>query len=316
MYSTIVLSLTLVFSLWLTTHAQNSLFCATPRPRPRRVPGCGDFCTFRLCNTNGSIFQLPQAAFILLGAPRTALSPFICKSGNDVFDVKTGQARVFTEGVHSRDSYTPISRWRPRSLSHSFRGNAIKAFKMTYIDFYGIGRMPTKGNQWKFLHDRCMILPIRSYRTRPGPSGRVINVRGDRTACVAFRTSAPTIHAQLIWNSADDLDLGIVEPNGNIIDNFCPRSSAGKLNGDNNEGFCDTGLTQGKENIVFFPGGPIQRGSYEVFAKHSKSCTGGSTEARLQVMKNGVVVISDKIRSKRSLTSEEDQEIFTKRFTF
>lgn len=311
-----IISLIFVFTLSLTIHAQSPILCTTPRPRPRRVRPCGQFCTFRLCNTNGTIRQLPEAPYTLLGAPGTATSPFVCNSADDVFQVKTGEARVYTEDHQLGDLYIPISLWRPASLSHSFSSDFMTAFKMSHLDFFGIGRLPTFGNQWDFLHDRCMILPIEKYRTMPGSGGRTIDSTGDPRACVAFRTTAPTLHAEVIWDSQDDFDLGIVEPDGSIIDRFCPRSNAGKLNGDNNEGFCNTALTAGKENIVFLPGGPVQRGRYEVFVQHTKSCSRRFTTMILRIMKRGVVIFEQDKRVSRDPAATKSGDVLTKRFTF
>lgn len=309
MYLALMASLTLLLSLSPAVIAEGLKLCETPRPGPRTVSKCGGVCAFRLCNTNGTIFRLDRASYTLLGAPRTATTPFICKSGGDVFNVESGQARVF---IGNRS--VPISEWNPPSLSPPFPRDIIKAYKMAFLDFFGIGRLPTNGNQWRFLHNRCMVLPIRSYRTKPGPEGKTIDVAGDPTACVAFRTTAPKLHAELIWDTMDDFDLGLVEPGGYIIDTYCPRSSTGKLNGDNNQGFCNTRITGGKENIVYFPKAPINSGRYEVFAKHTRSCKKDFTRVVLRVMKNGVVMLQKKRESMRDPRATRVQEIFTENF--
>lgn len=290
----------------------NSDFALLNLSRQRRPRPCGEFCTFRGCNTNGTFFRLPLAPFWVLGAPRNATSPFICidRPGKDVFEVlETGEARIFYE-----DLFIPISKWRPPSLSNLFPKNFFQTYLVQSSDHSGIGRLPTTGNQWDFLHDRCLILPILKYATGPGHNPKVVSTSGGINACVAFRTTAPAMHVQLNWNSNDDFDLGLIEPDGDFLEFFNgnTRTEAGKLNGDNNKGLCNVQLPGGKEDIVYFPGGPIERGDYETFITHPTSCSKDPSEWVLRLVKRGVVqwVETGKI------TATSGVDFFSRKFSY
>lgn len=108
--------------------------------------------------------------------------------------------------------------------------------------------------------------------------------------CVAFRTLAPFLQIQAVWNSADDFDLDLEEPDGDVIDFLTPRSKAGRLNGDNNLSSCNSTLTFGRENILYDTDRPIEVGTYRVRLVHLRKCQRKRTKWTLRVSMNGVVV--------------------------
>lgn len=269
----------------------------------QRVPRCGQFCTFRLCNFNGESFTLPKAAFTILHGPNTASLPYICKPGSNIGMVKGSlEARVFFRG-----NFVPISRFSPPGLTARFPRNFIKTTKIPFLPWSGISRVPTQGNQWNFLHDRCMIMPVTKYEEIDPNTQlplRIVNTGGTGTNCVAFRTTAPAIQVELLWDSGDDFDLAVTEPDGDVIDFNNKRSEAGKLNGDNNVGFCDSNLEFGKENVVYFPGGPIETGTYTVKVTHFTKCGNAPTVWRLGVAVDGAIVVT-----KRGVASQGGEQV-------
>lgn len=160
-----------------------------------------------------------------------------------------------------------------------------------------------------------MILPIREYATQPKNNARSVKVRPERTACVAFRITAPALHVELHWNSSDDFDLNLVEPDGDMIGLLNQRKTeAGKLNGDNSKGFCNINLPKGKENIVYFPGGPIERGRYEFFVEHATKCSPRPTKWVVKVLKRGKVVLVKSGMSRR--LGKERREVVNGKFRY
>lgn len=113
---------------------------------------------------------------------------------------------------------------------------------------------------------------------------------------------------QLVWDSPDDFDLSVEEPDGTLVDFRNTRSTYGKLNGDNNKGFCDSGLRVGKENILYFPNRDIPFGTYRVKVTHSNKCGARPTRWTLSIMKNGIVV---KRRTARSDKGRNEQVLNT-----
>ncbi|CDF32258.1 unnamed protein product [Chondrus crispus] len=288
-----------------------ALLCtvATVNARPRP---CGSFCKFRLCNFDGDRTTLPKASFTILGAPSTAQLPFICRPGQKVGEVlKTGEAQVFDSG-----RYVPISEWSPRGLRRNFISTYIRPFKVPALPHSGLGRLSSSVNQHSFLHDQCMIIPVNRYEIinyATGRPTRILNASG-RTECVAFRTTAPTIEVKLTWDSQDDFDLEVEEPDGDVLSFRNTRTEYGKLNGDNNAGRCDSDsdLFFGRENVVYFPNPNIETGRYKVRVIHYNKCSRRPTNWKLMVVINGAV----KVKQSKFSAVEGPETVGTAAFNF
>eukprot|EP00177_Eucheuma_denticulatum_P003243 GFKZ01005863.1.p1 GENE.GFKZ01005863.1~~GFKZ01005863.1.p1 ORF type:complete len:331 (+),score=22.02 GFKZ01005863.1:225-1217(+) len=281
----------LLFSAPLPAHANSlTLPLSTAQLRPRRRPPCGQFCLFRLCNFNGgpNSFPLPLSSFIRVNHRNTASLPYICLPGVSVGRItRTREAQIFFRG-----NFTRISQWRPRGLPTPFRRNALSTFPIPFTNWSGIGTPGVPPEQWRFLDRRCFIMPIREYQLLNSTSGaplRRVRPGSGRRNCVAFRSTAPFVQVQAIWDSADDFDLEVEEPDGDIVDLLLPRSESGRLNGDNNRDSCNTRLTFGRENIVYGFAN-IQSGRYIVRFYHYKNCNGQNTNWRLRILRNGALV--------------------------
>lgn len=253
-----------------------------------RVGPCGDGCEFSLCNSNGiQEFFVDQSAFTILNAPKVAATPYICREDEEVgLVLRSGQVKV-VQG----DKLVPISKWQPRGLKKKFKRNFIKTFKIPNLPRAGFGRLSSTTNQWSVLHDRCMVMPISRYQRidkRTGTPLKIINSSG-KNSCVSFRTTAPAIQVMLTWDTADDFDLEITEPDGDILTFRNKQSESGKLNGDNNVGKCKTTLFGGRENVIYFPGAPIENGKYLVRVIHFRTCDERPTNYLLRIVINGVL---------------------------
>lgn len=277
------------FPLSLSRSSQLYLNSTASRQRGQ-IPTCGTFCRFRICNFNGNSFRLEKAAFFLLNAPDTATTPYICRAQTSIGQITaTGEASVDFDGNLVR-----LSKWSPRGLTRKFKSNFFGVRKIPRLPWSTIDRSTVISNQWNFLHDRCFVIPIRGFQIIDSDTQRLLRSetvdRTDRRNCVSFRSTAPQIHVQLEWDSADDFDLSLEEPDGTLIDFRNTRSKFGKLNGDNNKGFCNSGLPIGKENILYMPNRNIPFGTYRVMVTHSNKCGARPTRWTVSIMKNGVVV--------------------------
>eukprot|EP00177_Eucheuma_denticulatum_P006229 GFKZ01011360.1.p1 GENE.GFKZ01011360.1~~GFKZ01011360.1.p1 ORF type:complete len:331 (+),score=16.72 GFKZ01011360.1:321-1313(+) len=291
-----------------TVHANEELDTVG---RQRRVPPCGQFCAFRMCNYNGVSFTRPKAAFTVLSGPNTATLPYICKPGASIGRILGSlPARVFHRG-----NFVPVSRFSPPGLDTRYPDTFINTRTIPFLPWSGIARETARGNQWEFMHDRCMIMPITTYEEIDPETELVqrrVHTDGSGNNCVAFRTTAPVIQIELLWDSGDDFDLSVEEPDGDVIAYYNRRSEAGRLNGDNNVGFCDTNLLFGKENIVYLPGGAIEEGTYTVRVRHYNKCGRNPTVWRARVMINGVPVVT-----RRGVASRgNNQEVLSATFTY
>lgn len=207
----------------------------------------------------------------------------------EVTDVRsTGEAMV-AEGK-SMDM-VPISKFSPAGLRPQFKKSFFKLFKIQFVpEEQGIGRKPTRGNQQEFLDDLCVVLPITSYDVMMGGKTKTIN-RSRPSDCLSFRTRNPKVLVELSWNSSDDLDLEVTEPDGELVTREAPEGDSGRLNNDNNVGACGM-IPAGKEAVIYEQMLEIASGDYTATIKHFNNCGDGPTRWRLRVIVDGDVVLT------------------------
>lgn len=83
------------------------------------------------------------------------------------------------------------------------------------------------------------------------------------------------IQFTLRWSSTADLDLAVLDPNGEEINFDQPMSSSGgQLDVDSNA-ICDSAVTNPVENI-FWPAGASPMGTYQVSVRYFGECGGGA----------------------------------------
>lgn len=240
-----------------------------------RVRPCGEFCKFHMCRNNSTRqSHIPNQAPFTILTPGLGQDPYICRPFEAPFDLVTeiGTPKIFSSG-----RYIDLWKWNPRGLSRQFRR-----------DFLGVGVLKTNynsgiipkqypiGNQWEYLHNRCMIMPIFKYkiRTENGVEERYTDKK--KEDCVAFRTTAPEVLINLQWDSGDDFDLVVVEPDGDVLDSFETDSESGYLVKDNGRRLCLRDLKGVQENILYFPG-KAKKGNYIIQVRHVTSCTSKPT---------------------------------------
>lgn len=136
-----------------------------------------------------------------------------------------------------------------------------------------------------------MVVPIREYTVVDPATDRVVDTIGlgrQQSECVAFRTLAPFLQIQARWNTEDDLDLEINEPDREIVDWVTPRSDSGRLNGDNNVDGCGAGLNGGRENVLYDFNPNLEKGQYTFRLNHFQKCSSGPTRWQVSVVKGGI----------------------------
>ena len=246
---------------------------------------CGRTCRFRICRLNGSNPPdlRPKGAQILLRAPDTTRTGFICRSfpnGRTLGVVeKTGTATVSKDGRTDK-----IDEYDPPNLSPNFPADYFQLFNILYArGLQGVGRIASRGNQENFLDGLCVTLPITRYNIQntDGSVHRTISTN-DARDCVSFRTINEPVLVEVAWDSNDDFDLSVQGPDG-----------SGRRIRDNNIGQCDGGAPQGKEAVVFDTATP---GTYEITLNHFNNC-GGRTRFTVNGIVNGVRVFQRRGRS-------------------
>lgn len=246
---------------------------------------------FRFCEANGEGTVRDPGARIILRGFGTALSSYVCLPGPESLGIirETGEALVSKTG----NARTPISKYRPRRLSKRFPKNYFRLYPLPRLGgLKGLGRRKTQGNQNDFLEDLCVVLPITQYDllNTDGTVGETVTT-SRKKSCVSFLTRNPELLIELFWDSSDDLDLTLTEPDGDIIAKGNPKSELGKLNNDNNVAGCGI-VPVGKEAIFYRKGTPIETGTYQINVKHFNNCGNGPTKWTLRVILKGMNILT------------------------
>lgn len=254
-----------------------------------QINACGEKCKFRLCEPIGPV--LPKGSRILVRPPPELSFGSVCRQGRNIGFVRsTGEAILeFRSGNDTR-----ISQWRPKGLTPRFSKTFFKLGRDKTLKKSGILSAKPRGRQQKFLDNLCVKLPIRSYEIVEPRSGRVkqvVKTKGEDTDCLSFRTRAAKILVELTWDSNDDFDLYVIEPDGKQLSRFNPQTSTGKLNGDFTADGCTRLSKMGRESARYLEvNNMVRNGKYAVEARHFRNCGTGPTKWMLRISINGKLI--------------------------
>lgn len=106
---------------------------------------------------------------------------------------------------------------------------------------------------------------------------------------MAFRSVSAHLLIELSWNSADDFDLSLEEPDGTIIDYAFPRSVSGGALIDDRPSKDDLCRVDNSQEVILYPWGkrPMS-GDYRVNVTHFENCGAGPTPFHLAILRDGV----------------------------
>lgn len=239
-------------------------------------------------------------------APDTSLSSYIChRDIQQLGRVKeTGEALVATG--QTRKPLVPISQFSPRGLRVPFRKNFFQLYRIPFLGGeQGVGRTKTIGDQRKFTDDLCVVLPIKKWDVLRADGTAEKTVTGSsKGACVAFKTRQPVIFVELTWDTSDDLDISVQEPDKDFVNAFSPKSEAGRLSNDDTAMVCGASRI-GRESILY----PwekrnfVKNGKYIVTITHFTNCGNGPSKWRLRI------TVDDKVvRVARGRTNKQSGE--------
>lgn len=255
---------------------------------------CGSICRFRLCQSVGPVSV--KGRILGLRAPKVpAQGPVICLVGDDMgFVRKTGEASL---ELPSGD--TLISKWKPAGLTKKFSKKFFKAGKVKALGRSSPTRGAAKGNQWSFIDEKCVKLPILQYEIRK-PTFKIVNTPGGPTDCVSFTTRASQLLIEVTWQSRDDLDLAVTDPNGKTLSRFNKKQGDGRFSIDNAAGVCETKqVAVGKEFARWPQGGFVPKGTYKIVLRHFNNCGAGKTKYQIRATLNGALILNKKGKSKK-----------------
>lgn len=184
-----------------------------------------------------------------------------------------------------------ISNFAPRGLDTKFAPDFFSAYELPNLGgLKGVGRLDLQGNQFDYLEDLCVVMPITEYDilNENGFVKKTIS-KVRKRSCVSFTIRNPQLLVELFWDSPDDLDLSVIEPDGDTLAKGTPNSEAGKLNNDNNVAGCFI-LPAGKEAVLYKLGNRLEKGEYTTVITHFNNCGRGPTKWNLRISLFGEVI--------------------------
>lgn len=122
-----------------------------------------------------------------------------------------------------------------------------------------------------------MQLPLTRFTLRDPDTNKNKFVKSNmRSDCIQFIAVRGLLIVELLWNSADEFDLSLTEPGGNVINNRNLRSvvTGGRLIADH-PGIPCTVIGAGREEIVYRTRSPPLRGLYKIEVRHFLNCRPG-----------------------------------------
>lgn len=269
---------------------------------------CGAKCNFRLCMVDAQNSLAPVGRRILLRDPGIAIPPYICREDVQIGSlIETGEAIV--QPIKGRSRPVRISKYNPTGLSNKFPRTYFFSSNIGFPilpNRKGIARQGNRGNQDDFSDDLCVQLPITKYQT-VNKKGKTTTIsKTGKNDCVSFRTIAPFLVIEMTWGSADDYDIFVTEPDGNVISFKKPKSSktGGRLINDN-VGACGVAEV-GKEQVRYLKSDNALKGKYEVLVRHKKNC-GTPSRWTLYAINEGRVVFG-----RQGVSNKDKNQIVTR----
>lgn len=259
---------------------------------------CGSSCTFRLCKaTTGEVSPVGRP-FPLRPPGVPPFGPVICRPGLNVGTVlETGEAIV-----ERGDTLTPISMFSPPGLTKNFSATFLSARRVPTLGKSSIVKRRSNGNQQTFFRDLCIRLPIYKYQLLDnfGDLDAIVDTDRSQTDCVSFKARDVQLLVELSWKSSDDLDLALIQPDGQEISRKSKRSSQGGVFFmDVNRKVCDSTNPVGREIVRYKNQASLMPGEYIVQIRHHENCKKMKTSWNLRVSMNGVQILIRKGASRR-----------------
>lgn len=214
---------------------------------------CGATCRFRFCRRNNALSVSPIGRRLIVGTFPWA---YVCDPNGVNIPGRFDPPRIEINGT-----FVDFAVWAASTNTGAVSPNLFNADKSWLRRFFlyrgNPGPIPSGGSfrinvegaspqLYPLLNDRCLIVPLRFYTT---PTRRV-TTRDTFNDCVSFRTNTPKAAIELRWFGADDLDIVVTEPNGDVLDSTNPTSTNGRLVFDVGSPTCDT-IRAGREVVVY-----------------------------------------------------------------
>ena len=231
---------------------------------------CGSNCNFRLCRSNEFLAPINVGAKVRMGAAGVVSTPFICSLSETLTKVVTGEPMIETDA-----GFVPMKSWTAPSTPFPKKFYFAKTIP-SFGGRRGITFKTPTAEQWALLDTKCVILPV--VKTDAG------RLPKDPDNCVSFRTQNPMIRITASWNSDDNINMRVAEPDTEVVSAGSP-SRGGVHAGDFNLDACGK-VSIGKELVTYR--NECMPGEYCVRLRMKKKCMPNRTKYSISVAIRGV----------------------------
>lgn len=296
-----------VLLLTLTISVPTTAAIARPSIRiTSAYPPCPSTCAFRFCNGHPAVMPLTLSDM--------SVTPAVCAHNfGRVTLSATGEARVsLRTSSGNQQSYLPLSKLSSPTLQQRFSVTLFKAYAAHAADARadgrsGLGHETVSPSQQQLLDGACVKLPVRRWQLQMYAGAPMENrwMTNTDVDCISFRVFRPRVEVRLTWAARDDLDLEVVQPNGNTMFYGTPRTTNGLFVRDVNGDRCALARLGGDEAVVLWPSEDGVNGQYFIRVRRFRRCETKTSETKFTVVArvNGV----ETLRESRSIGANVQQ---------
>ena len=185
-------------------------------------------------------------------------------------NVVGGEASVSV--ANSGRRFVPISEFEDAQPSFQSSYFAFGFFEITERE--SLLRRQARGNQRELLDNLCVRLPIRSHDLlrRNGSIRRTVRLSGARD-CVGLRTRIAQLDIELLWDTSNDLNLRVIEPDGFQINRDNRVSPSGGVLSATDLGASGCIRLFAHDRVRYLARATVQSGGYIVLIDNLTECS-------------------------------------------
>lgn len=266
-------------------------------------------CAFKFCSLATGLFQ-PRGKRYTLPAPNVGTQglPICRKTLKDSVRriVKTGEPLVIEEANPNVE--IPLSKWAPGGLNVPFRPRFFYLGNATRFGRSTLYMKKLQGNQATNINNTCIRIPVFSYEQKAPRGNSITEVNTKRRVkvdCIWFAPRPANFDIVLDWDSNDDLDIEVTEPDGTVVNKNNRKSpnTCISLAKDRGSDSCFSVGPPGGREESFYQKCEAPSGTIRIKAFHFRNCGKGPTNWILTVKLFGKVILERRGKSNGMLSS-------------
>lgn len=270
-------------------------------------------CNFRLCDPyKGLLYDVgPRIDF---GPSGELIPDYLCKEDGSAMKVlRTGS--VYVRPDDNINSFVLLRSWEPQGVTSPFQRKSFFSKEIRGKSNTGLVRKEFTETQYNALDSLCVEMAVTKYekiiRNSDGSTSIMVASSNDRQDCVSFKVGAHHLVVSLFYDSDDNWNFELIEPNGNKLNVRSPESRHGIYPLDSGAGAC--GVAECLREVAFYPETCVP-GQYSVRIFIQKQCpenVGKRVNFKLSVTLKGTEIVSRMGSSTAEAKTDVDFVAFT-----